>query len=66
MMTASPGVSTGTAPAVPMTGSLSEATEALMVLGYDKNSILNALRGIDTSKTEVGEIIRLALKKLSR
>lgn len=45
---------------------LSEATEALMVLGYDKNSILTALNGIDTENTPVSEIIRLALKKLSR
>lgn len=47
------------------TGNLSEASEALMVLGYDKNSILGAIKGIDP-KTEVGEIIRQALKKLSR
>ncbi len=47
------------------TGNLSEATEALMVLGYDKNSVLRALDGIDP-KTEVGEIIRFALKKLAR
>ena len=46
-------------------GNLSEATEALMVLGYDKNTVLSALRGIDTS-LEAGEIIRLALKKLAR
>ena len=45
--------------------SLSEATEALMVLGYDKNSILTALKGIDTSMG-VGEIIKAALKKLAR
>ena len=46
-------------------GNLSEASEALMVLGYDKNSILSAIKGIDP-KTEVGEIIKQALKKLSR
>lgn len=45
-------------------GNLSEATEALMVLGYDKNSVLSALKGADPS-TEVGELIRAALKKLS-
>ena len=44
---------------------LSEATEALMVLGYDKNTILNVLKDIDTN-IDVGEIIRMALKKLSR
>ena len=49
-----------------LTKNLSEATEALMVLGYDKNTILTALGGIDTENTPVSEIIRLALKKLSR
>ena len=44
---------------------LSEATEALSVLGYDKNTIVNSLKDIDTS-LDVGEMIRIALKKLSR
>ena len=44
---------------------LSEAAEALTVLGYDKNTVLNALKGIDTS-LDVGEIIKNALKKLAR
>ena len=43
---------------------LSEATEALMVLGYDRTSVIKALSGIDTS-LDVGEIIKHALKKLS-
>ena len=46
--------------------SLSEAAEALTVLGYDKNTVLSALKGIDASDKDVGEIIKLALKKLSR
>lgn len=45
---------------------LAEATEALTVLGYDKTTIINCLHGIDTANTDVGEIIRLALKKLAR
>ena len=45
---------------------LTEAVEALTVLGYDKNTILSALKGIETANTDVGEIIRLALKKLAR
>ena len=45
---------------------ISEATEALSVLGYDKNTALSALKGIDPAITDVGEIIRLALKKLAR
>lgn len=44
---------------------LSEASEALMVLGYDKTSVLNAISGIDPSLSS-GEIIRQALKKLAR
>lgn len=50
---------------MPMSGNLTEATEALMVLGYDKNSVAGALSGLDP-KTDVGELIRAALKKLSR
>ena len=45
---------------------ISEAAEALSVLGYDKNTVLSALKGIDPSVTDVGEIIKLALKKLAR
>ena len=44
----------------------SEASEALAVLGYDKTTITSALKRVDTSITDVGEIIRLALKNLSR
>ena len=50
----------------PQRGSnLSEAAEGLMVLGYDKNTVLSALKGVDTS-LPVGEIIRLALKNLAK
>ncbi len=50
----------------PVRGSnLSEAAEGLMVLGYDKNTVLSALKNVDTS-LPVGEIIRLALKNLAR
>lgn len=45
---------------------ISEATEALMVLGYDKNTILGALKGIDTQKTDTADIIKAVLKKLAR
>jgi len=43
-----------------------EAAEALMVLGYDKNTVLNSLSGVDPTLTDVGEIIKAALKKLAR
>ena len=45
-------------------GNLAEATEALMVLGYDKNSVIKALSGIDPG-LDVGSIIKAALKKLA-
>ncbi|MBQ8303027.1 MAG: Holliday junction branch migration protein RuvA [Clostridia bacterium] len=45
---------------------ISEASEALAVLGYDKNTVMSALKGIDPSISDVGEIIRQALKKLAR
>ncbi len=46
-------------------GNISEATEALMVLGYDRNSVIKALTGID-AQGDVGSIIKQALKKLAR
>lgn len=45
---------------------LSEAVEALMVLGYDKNTVLSVLKGIDVKNADAGEIIKFALKKLAR
>lgn len=45
---------------------LSDAQEALVVLGYDKNTILSALKGIDVSNMSADEIIKSALKKLIR
>ena len=49
----------------PMKGNFSEACEALAVLGYDKNTILTVLKDVDPS-AEVGEIIKMALRKLTR
>ncbi len=46
-------------------GNIAEATEALMVLGYDKASVANALKGVDPS-LDPGSIIRQALKNLAR
>ena len=55
-------------PKATLTGNslLAEATEALAVLGYDKNTILTALSGVDPSIDDVGEMIKFALKKLAR
>lgn len=45
---------------------LSDAQDALAVLGYSKSEALTALKGIDTDMLDVDDIIRLALKKLMR
>ena len=46
-------------------GNLGEAKEALIALGYDNHSVVNALKSIDPS-LDVGLIIKSALKILSR
>lgn len=46
-------------------GNLSEAKEALIALGYDNHSVVNALKSIDPT-LDVGLIIKTALKNLSR
>ena len=48
-----------------MKGPLSEAAEALMVLGYDRNIVMNTLSKIDPTAKDVGQIIKLALKNLA-
>lgn len=45
---------------------LSDAQSALLVLGYTKAEVIAALRGVDISNKETDDIIRLALKNLSR
>ena len=67
MMTAGSKLQSLAPISLPNNSLLSEATEALMVLGYDKNTVLSALRGIDLQNaSDVGEIIKAALKKLAR
>ena len=44
-------------------GKLSEATDALSALGYDRSEILAALRGIDVDTLSLEQIITAALKK---
>ena len=67
-MTASHLISVDRSGSVPvsMSGKLSEATEALMVLGYDKNTIIGALKGVDTAALATADIIKAVLKKLAR
>ena len=45
---------------------LSDAQSALLVLGYTKSEIIAALRGVDISNKNTDDIIRLALKNLSK
>ncbi len=48
-----------------ISGPLSEAAEALMVLGYDRNTVMHTLTKVDPSLKDVGQIIKLALKNLA-
>lgn len=45
---------------------LTEAQDALIVLGYTRGEALTALRAIDTTNMELEDIIRAALKKLMK
>lgn len=56
--------SVGNIPHAAISGNLAEATEALMVLGYDKNSVIKALAGLDPTQ-DVGALIKAALKRLA-
>ncbi len=47
-------------------GKLSEATDALVVLGYSRTEAMNVLKDIPTESMELEEIIRTCLKKLVR
>ncbi len=45
---------------------LSEATDALVVLGYSRPEAVSALKDMELSSMELEEIIRLALKKMMK
>ena len=47
-------------------GKLSEATDALIVLGYSKAEAQSALKDLATDSMELEEIIRISLKKLMK
>ena len=47
-------------------GADSEAVQALAALGYGRDEIGAALRGVDTSGMSVEDIIKLALARLMR
>ena len=59
---------TGTAAggAVPSSGKLGEALEALTVLGYGRAEVTEALRKLDTTAMSVEQIITAALKYFSK
>ena len=47
-------------------GKLSEAVDALTVLGYSRPEAMSALNGLDVDALPLEELIRLSLKKLMR
>ena len=59
------GISQPTA-ALPTSGKLSEAQDALMVLGYTRAEAQSALKSIDTQSKDLETIIKLALKQLMK
>lgn len=54
------------APQTGTRGKLSEATDALIVLGYSRNEALSALKDLNTDSMDLETIIREALKKLMK
>ncbi len=61
------GGAVSAAPAAPAgRGKLSEAVDALIVLGYSRPEALTALKTVDTDRLELEAIIRAALKNLMK
>ena len=60
------GDAPATASASPARGKLSEAVDALVVLGYSRAEAMNVLKDVDTATLELEEIIRVSLKKLMK
>ena len=61
------GEAVSAAPAAPAgRGKLSEAVDALIVLGYSRSEALTALKTVDTDRLELEAIIRAALKNLMK
>lgn len=60
------GDETASGGAMSAAGKLSDAQDALAVLGYSRAEANRALQSIDTSSLELDDIIRLALKKLMK
>lgn len=64
VFSAEDGTESVVASAVIPSNKLSDAQDALTVLGYSRAEAVNVLKTIDTTNLEVDDIIRLALKKL--
>ena len=60
------GVSLADVAASAPSSKLSDAQDALTVLGYSRTEAANVLKGIDVENLEVDDLIRLALKKLMK
>ena len=61
------GGAVSAAPAAPAgRGKISEAVDALIVLGYSRPEALTALKTVDTDRLELEAIIRAALKNLMK
>jgi Holliday junction DNA helicase RuvA len=50
----------------PARGKMSEAMDALLVLGYSRAEAQNALKSIDAQALSIEDIIKEALKKLMK
>ena len=50
----------------PARGKMSEAMDALLVLGYSRAEAQNALKTIDTQALSIEDVIKEALKKLMK
>mgnify|MGYP005745717501 FL=1 len=66
MMTAAVPGGKKNQPAPKLSGPFAEATEALMVLGYDRATVTAILRDVDPSLSDAGSIIKASLKLLSK
>ena len=60
------GITQGATQNATMSGKLSEAQDALMVLGYTRGEAQAALRGIDVDKYDLEGVIKQALKQLMK
>ena len=61
---AAPDLGSSSKAGTPARGKLSEALDALMVLGYQRAEATNVLKSLPTEQMALEEIIRQALKKL--